>query len=70
MLLWLLDVPIQRSSCRLFRSAYSKVVVVKCPSPKRVRTSIGSEEHTMNNIVWWVGAIVIILAILGFLGFR
>jgi len=24
----------------------------------------------VNNIVWWVGAIVIILAILGFLGFR
>ena len=32
--------------------------------------SIGCEEHTVNNIVWWVGAIVIILAILGFLGFR
>ena len=29
-----------------------------------------SEERIMNNIVWWVGAIVIILAILGFLGFR
>jgi hypothetical protein len=32
--------------------------------------SIGCEEYTVNNIVWWVGAIVIILAILGFLGFR
>jgi hypothetical protein len=32
--------------------------------------SIGCEEHTVNNIVWWVGAIVIILAILGFLGLR
>ena len=30
----------------------------------------GCEEYTVNNIVWWVGAIVIILAILGFLGFR
>jgi hypothetical protein len=32
--------------------------------------SIGCEEDTVNNIVWWVGAIVIILAILGFLGLR
>jgi len=32
--------------------------------------SVGCEEHIVNNIVWWVGAIVIILAILGFLGFR
>ena len=28
------------------------------------------EEHTVNKIIWWVGAIVIILAILGSLGFR
>jgi hypothetical protein len=32
--------------------------------------SIGCEEHTVNNIVWWLGAVVRILAILGFLGFR
>ena len=32
--------------------------------------SIGSEGHTVNSIIWWVGAIVIILAILGFLGIR
>ncbi len=28
------------------------------------------QEQTVNNIIWWVGAIVIILAILGFLAFR
>jgi hypothetical protein len=27
-------------------------------------------ERLMNNIIWLVGAIVIVLAILGFLGFR
>ena len=32
--------------------------------------SPGWEEHTVNNIVWWVGAIVIILVVLGYLGFR
>ncbi|SEP26416.1 hypothetical protein SAMN02990966_04688 [Rhodospirillales bacterium URHD0017] len=30
----------------------------------------GCEEDTVNNIIWWVGAIVIVLAILGYLGFR
>jgi hypothetical protein len=57
-LLWLLAVPL-------------KVVMVKAPELRtRFAPSIGREEHTVNNIVWWVGAIVIILAILGFLGFR
>lgn len=33
------------------------------------RCTVGDEEHTMNNIIWWVGAIVIVLFILGYLGF-
>jgi hypothetical protein len=45
--------------------------MVQVPEPTtRSPLSIGCKEHTVNNIVWWVGAIVIILAILGFLGFR
>lgn len=27
-------------------------------------------EHSMNNIVWLVGAVVIVLAVLGFFGLR
>jgi len=52
----------------------------KCPAERqRDRTVTAScwaffgarrEENFMNNIVWWVGAIVIVLAILGYLGFR
>ena len=67
---WLLDVPIQRSSCWLCQSTYSKVVMVRVAESTTRSPSTGCEEHTVNNIVWWVGAIVIILAILGFLGFR
>jgi hypothetical protein len=40
------------------------------PLARSARRCGSEEEHVMNNIVWWVGAIVIILAILGFLGFR
>jgi hypothetical protein len=28
------------------------------------------KEHIVNSIIWWVGAIVIVLFILGYLGFR
>jgi len=24
----------------------------------------------MNNVIWWVGAVVIVLVVLGYLGFR
>jgi hypothetical protein len=70
MLLWLLDVPIQRSSCRLFRSVLEGGDGPGARAHDASALSIGCEEYTVNNIVWWVGAIVIILAILGFLGFR
>ena len=70
-LLWLLDVPtptiiLLAVPVRLLESGDG-------PSARAhdaFALSIGCEEHTVNNIVWWVGAIVIILAILGFLGFR
>jgi len=29
-----------------------------------------NEEHIMNNIIWLVGAVVIVIAILSFLGLR
>ena len=61
---------LQRSSRWLFWSAYSKGVVVQARANDASALSIVREEHTVNNIVWWVGAIVIIVAILGFLGFR
>jgi hypothetical protein len=32
--------------------------------------TVGDKEDNMNNFVWWVGAIVIVLFILGYLGFR
>ena len=48
-----------------------KPVMVESPSLMTCqRFPFSREEHTVNNIIWWVGAIVIILAILGFLGFR
>jgi hypothetical protein len=31
--------------------------------------TVGDKEHNMNNLVWWVGAIVIVLFILGYVGF-
>jgi hypothetical protein len=34
------------------------------------RSPVRDKEHIMNNIVWWVGAIVIVLLILGYLGLR
>jgi hypothetical protein len=44
--------------------------MVQVLSGRRIGGHFGWEDNTVNNIVWWVGAIVIILAILGFLGFR
>ena len=40
------------------------------PGIRRVCTFHWQRGHTVNSIIWWVGAIVIILAIVGFLGFR
>jgi hypothetical protein len=31
--------------------------------------TVGDKEDNMNNLVWWVGAIVIVLFILGYFGF-
>jgi hypothetical protein len=31
---------------------------------------VADVEHAMNNIIWWVGAIVIVLFVLGYLGFN
>jgi hypothetical protein len=31
---------------------------------------VGDREYIMNNIIWLVGAVVIVLFIAGFLGFR
>jgi hypothetical protein len=34
------------------------------------RHEIGDREHIMNSIIWLVGAVVIVLFVAGFLGFR
>jgi hypothetical protein len=34
------------------------------------RCTVADEEHVMNNIIWLVGLVVIILFILGFFGLR
>lgn len=32
------------------------------------RWTVNNKEHVMNNIIWIVGAVVIVMVILGFLG--
>ena len=34
------------------------------------RCTVGDKEHLMNNIIWLVGAVVIVLFILGYFGLR
>jgi hypothetical protein len=43
---------------------------VPTPNPCAGDTSTIAKGNTMNNIVWIVGAIVIILAVLSFVGLR
>ncbi|RUT87661.1 MAG: hypothetical protein EOQ39_11770 [Mesorhizobium sp.] len=39
-------------------------------SPPEARASPGSRREIMNNIIWLVGAVVIVIAILSFFGLR
>ena len=39
-------------------------------APKALRVVASEREHFMNNVIWLVGAVVIVLAVLGYFGLR
>jgi hypothetical protein len=41
-----------------------------CPPCTGDQASVELEESVMNNIIWLVGAVVIVLFVLGYFGFR
>ena len=39
-------------------------------APKALRVVASEREQFMNNVIWLVGAVVIVLAVLGYFGLR
>jgi hypothetical protein len=52
------------------RAATRSIATAETRSPQARSLAVTEQVGVMNNIVYIVGAVVIVLAILGFLGFR